>query len=107
MRLTKKLYIYPEEGMLDCNTYVFKDTATLVIDPGPRSIKGRDTQGAGYAFDSGSFLGTPVYLGELQTDEKGRLLFLAPQLALNRSQVFLQRLPFVLRQVLAVQHLLD
>ncbi|MBI3269645.1 MAG: hypothetical protein HYZ53_11535 [Planctomycetes bacterium] len=48
----------------------------LVIDPGPRSIQGRDTQGAAYAFDTGKFLGTPVYLGELRTDGDGRLLFL-------------------------------
>lgn len=48
----------------------------LVIDPGPRSISGRNTAGAEYAFDSGEFLGTPVYLGELRTDPDGRLLFL-------------------------------
>jgi len=34
MRLTKKLYIYPEEGMLDCNTYVIKGNPTVIIDPG-------------------------------------------------------------------------
>lgn len=46
----------------------------LVIDPGPRSIRGRDQKGP--AFDTGEFYGTPVYLGELRTDEAGRLLFL-------------------------------
>ena len=49
---------------------------TLVIDPGPRSISGADAQGPEYAFDSGTFLGTKVYLGELRTDCEGRLLFL-------------------------------
>ena len=34
MRLTKNLYFYPEQGMLDCNTYVVKDELTIIIDPG-------------------------------------------------------------------------
>lgn len=51
--------------------------AQLVIDPGPRSIAGAG-QGGGpaHTFDTGRFFGTPVYLGELRTDEAGRLLFL-------------------------------
>jgi hypothetical protein len=44
----------------------------LVIDPGPRTIAGRNEGGA--VFDSGRFLDTPVYLGELRTDENGRLV---------------------------------
>ena len=50
------------------------DRATLSITPGQRKIVGRDQHGAGYAFDSGKFMGTPVYLGELRTDPQGRLL---------------------------------
>lgn len=46
----------------------------LVIAPAPRSIQGRDQQGV--RFDDGTFLDTPVYLGELHTDGAGRLLFL-------------------------------
>jgi len=46
----------------------------LEIDPGPRSIGGRSEAGA--MFDSGRFLGMPVYLGELRTDEEGRLIVL-------------------------------
>src|SRR6185312_15389137 len=42
--------------------------AGLVIDPGPRSIWGRNTSGPQYHFDTGQFLGSAVYLGELQTD---------------------------------------
>lgn len=34
MRLTDKLYFYPEKGLLDCNTYVIKDEHALLIDPG-------------------------------------------------------------------------
>lgn len=49
----------------------------LVIDPGPRSIAGRDRGGdAAHIFDTGTFQGQQVYLGELRTDGKGRLLFL-------------------------------
>ncbi|MCA1685440.1 MAG: LodA/GoxA family CTQ-dependent oxidase, partial [Planctomycetia bacterium] len=52
----------------------------LAIDPGPRTIAGAGTNAAGdetaYAFDTGTFSGKPVYLGELRTDEDGRLIFL-------------------------------
>lgn len=49
----------------------------LVIDPGPRSVSGRDQRGApGDRFDTGTFKGTPVYLGELRTTHEGRLRFL-------------------------------
>ncbi|HEX8093702.1 LodA/GoxA family CTQ-dependent oxidase [Jatrophihabitans sp.] len=51
-----------------------QDRDSLIIDPGPRSVTGCDTQGP--AFDTGTFLGTPVYLGELRTDDAGRLLVL-------------------------------
>ncbi len=50
------------------------DRARLMIDPGPRSIHGANTQGAAYHFDAGTFLGAPVPLGELRTDAQGRLL---------------------------------
>jgi L-Lysine epsilon oxidase N-terminal/L-lysine epsilon oxidase C-terminal domain len=56
------------------------DRAQLVIDPGSRSIRGTSSNPAGsdsrYAFDSGSFLSHPVNLGELRTDDSGRLLML-------------------------------
>jgi len=48
----------------------------LVIDPGPRAITGRDTHGDQYRFDGGRFMGDPVPLGEVRTDEAGRLLVL-------------------------------
>jgi hypothetical protein len=48
---------------------------TLAIDPGPRSISGKSVT-AGHVFDSGTFKGTPVTLGELRTDDDGRLLVL-------------------------------
>jgi hypothetical protein len=56
------------------------DRAQLAIDPGPRSIAGAGANPAGteprYAFDSGRFFTASVYLGELRTDEDGRLLVL-------------------------------
>ena len=48
----------------------------LAIDPGPRTISGRDRSGPQHCFDSGAFMGTKVYLGELRTDAAGRLIFL-------------------------------
>ncbi len=52
------------------------DRQKLIIDPGPRAISGRNTQGDAYHFDTGEFMGTKVPLGELRTDEAGRLIFL-------------------------------
>jgi hypothetical protein len=51
------------------------DRQGLVIDGGPRSIRGTDTSGEEYQF-WGKFQKTDVYLGEVQTDNAGRLLFL-------------------------------
>jgi hypothetical protein len=47
----------------------------LVIDAGPKSIRGKDTQGPEYEF-RGKFQKVDVYLGEVRTDDAGRLLFL-------------------------------
>jgi hypothetical protein len=48
----------------------------LIIDPGLVEIAGVNTSGTLYRFDKGKFIGEPVYLGELRTDDLGRLLFL-------------------------------
>lgn len=48
----------------------------LEIRPTPRTIQGANSQGPDYVFGDGRFLGTPVELGELRTDEAGRLLVL-------------------------------
>jgi hypothetical protein len=52
----------------------------LVIDPGPRLISGNNINTNGsekqYAFDTGTFFDRPVYLGEIQTDHSGHLIFL-------------------------------
>ena len=49
------------------------DRTSLVIDPGPRSIV---AGGAPQRFDTGQFLGTPVYIGEIQCGADGRLIVL-------------------------------
>ena len=50
------------------------DRDSLIIDPGPRSVSGANAPAQ--AFDTGRFLDTTVYLGELRTDEAGRLIVL-------------------------------
>ncbi len=52
------------------------DRQQLVIDPGPRTVRGPDQQGSPYCFDTGEFFGKKVYLGEVRTDDAGRLIFL-------------------------------
>lgn len=49
------------------------DRASLVIDPGQRVIVGRSQSAS---FDTGTFLGVPVPLGEIRTDKQARLLVL-------------------------------
>ncbi|MCU7820782.1 LodA/GoxA family CTQ-dependent oxidase [Kitasatospora sp. DSM 101779] len=46
----------------------------LVIDPGAIGISGRSVSGPDFHFRRGTFMGKEVYLGELRTDEDGRLL---------------------------------
>ncbi|GAA3381489.1 LodA/GoxA family CTQ-dependent oxidase [Streptomyces sannanensis] len=46
----------------------------LHIDPGPISITGKNVSGPDFHFCNGTFMGKEVYLGELRTDEAGRLL---------------------------------
>lgn len=53
------------------------DRRWLVIDPGPRTISGRSQAGdPRHRLDGGEFLGRPVHLGELRTDDQGRLVVL-------------------------------
>lgn len=56
--------------------YKGNDRRKLIIDPGARSIGGRNTKGPNphYQFDTGTFLGKTVPLGELRTDADGGLL---------------------------------
>jgi glyoxylase-like metal-dependent hydrolase (beta-lactamase superfamily II) len=34
MKLNEYIYFYPEQGMLDCNTYIIKDKLALIVDVG-------------------------------------------------------------------------
>jgi hypothetical protein len=51
------------------------DRKSLVIDPGPRTVTGRNSSGEAQ-FDDGTFRGQTVDLGELRTDDAGRLVVL-------------------------------
>jgi hypothetical protein len=54
-----------------------KARESLAIDPGKRKIAGKSISGGkDHLFDTGTFKGTPVPLGEIRTDESGRLLVL-------------------------------
>jgi hypothetical protein len=54
-----------------------KARESLAIDPGKRKIAGKSVSGGkDHLFDTGTFKGTPVPLGEIRTDESGRLLVL-------------------------------
>jgi len=50
------------------------DRTRLKIMPSPRSVSG--PHAAPQKFDDGCFMGTPVYLGEIFTDQAGRLIVL-------------------------------
>jgi hypothetical protein len=52
------------------------DRTKLIIDPGPRSVSGINQTGERFKFDTGSCFDVKVPLGEIRTDEKGRLLVL-------------------------------
>ncbi|MGH6921028.1 MAG: LodA/GoxA family CTQ-dependent oxidase, partial [Geminicoccaceae bacterium] len=53
------------------------DRKQLAIDPGPRSASGKSVFGGEeHLFDTGKFKDTVVPLGEIRTDEAGRLLVL-------------------------------
>lgn len=54
-------------------TVVGSARTSLVIDGGLQSVEGRNTNGPHF---DGAFLETPVCLGQLRTDENGRLLVL-------------------------------
>lgn len=52
------------------------DRRKLEITPSAKSISGIKQKGQKYTFDDGSFFDEAVYLGELQTDDVGRLIVL-------------------------------
>jgi hypothetical protein len=53
-----------------------QDRSQLEIRPGPKQIAGKSKAGDQFAFNDGAFVGKAVYLGELRTDESGRLIVL-------------------------------
>ena len=58
-------------------TVPFAARYSLVIDPGKRTIASKSIAGGKeHAFDTGTFKGVPVSLGEIRTDKDGRLIVL-------------------------------
>ena len=57
------------------------DRDQLMIKPAAQDICGtnRNQNGGEFQFNDGEINGKPVYLGELRTDEQGRLIFLGAQ----------------------------
>ena len=51
------------------------DREQLIIDPGSKSISGENVSGEKYHLTGGKFFDKEVPLGEIRTDDKGRLLF--------------------------------
>jgi L-Lysine epsilon oxidase N-terminal/L-lysine epsilon oxidase C-terminal domain len=71
----------PEAANTQCalrnSTVKGQDRQRLVIDPGPKSIAGPSRSGdAQLRLDGGTFKDVAVSLGELRTDDRGRLLVL-------------------------------
>ncbi|MFI9361380.1 LodA/GoxA family CTQ-dependent oxidase [Kitasatospora sp. NPDC053057] len=68
----------PEAQRLSQDQYERRNNAlardVLTIDPGPRTISGANQSGR--SFDTGKINNIPVYLGELRTDDSGRLVVL-------------------------------
>lgn len=52
-----------------------KNRQKLIIDPGSKSISGVNVRGEDYLLTGGKFFDKEVSMGEIRTDEKGRLLF--------------------------------
>lgn len=72
----------PDVGVNDVNNG-FLSRVVLDITPAAKTISGRSKIGP--AFDDGKFFDTEVYLGELRTDEKGRLIVLGGRGATGAS----------------------
>lgn len=70
------------------------DRNLLIINPGPRKIIGENESGDAYKLTGGKFFDKEVPLGELRTDEKGRLIFIggdgssAPRVAGTQATTF-------------------
>jgi hydroxyacylglutathione hydrolase len=73
MKLVNNLYFYPEQGMLDCNTYVLTGSPGLIIDPGNpdylpalRDSLARDGIGPG---DIGYIVNTHLHIDHCAANE--------------------------------------
>ena len=75
-----ELDLPPDRNFRRNSSMSLEHPEVLVIDSGPRRIRGSNTNADGndrrYHFDQGRFFDIPVPLGELRTDAHGRLLVL-------------------------------
>jgi hypothetical protein len=65
----------PDVGLTDLNSGLLS-RAQLDIVPQPKKIAGINRSGKDFVFGDGKFFDQEVYLGELRTDEAGRLIVL-------------------------------
>jgi hypothetical protein len=70
----KPMDIPPAAPAMLRNAHI-EDRSSLIIDGGEQTIVGGTEPKTGPSFE-GAFMGEPLYLGELRTDEAGRLLVL-------------------------------
>ena len=85
MKLTDSLYMYPEFGMLDSNTYLIKDNVNILVDLGSRQLLKnvlREMKKDGFApEDIGLVLNTHLHLDHYAADDdfkklsKAKVLF--------------------------------
>ncbi len=66
----------PPDSARRNKSVVGSNRSKLVIDPGPRTIQGRDQHGTAFQFTGGKFFQLDVPLGELRTDGRGHLFVL-------------------------------
>ncbi len=73
MKLINNLYLYPEQGMLDCNTYVITGSPGIIIDPGNAEFLGSRVDGLrkdGIApGDIGIIVNTHLHIDHCSADE--------------------------------------
>src|ERR1043165_4562039 len=67
---------YSKSSLYRNPTILGDERRKLIIDPGSRTITGKNSSGDQYKFESGEFMGTKVPLGELRPAAKGRLIVL-------------------------------
>ncbi|MGD9143097.1 MAG: MBL fold metallo-hydrolase [Dehalococcoidia bacterium] len=78
MKLGNNLYLYPEQGMLDCNTYIVTGSPGVIIDPGNamylESKLGRMRQDGIKPEDIGTIMNTHLHIDHCNANEPFKTL---------------------------------